>query len=383
MILVASSCEYLQEPEAYQSQMPSDVNHSGLSGTAKHGEGLMDPLYNCIGCHGGDLKGLKSAPSCYKCHLNKWDFGDTSHDVDLVSDATGDMHAVGYKDPFNQNCEECHGDKLLGSETARSCFDCHNNLWDFYLTPHENMLVDSPHADGFKNPFTEKCGDCHGGVDLSSDTTQLSCYACHLNKWDYGDTSHDIDIKGTRHAEGYALPVEENCASCHGNLIDPAILAAAFDITTDASADTTTDASADTSTVVARNCSACHLNKWDYGNTKHDVNVKGVFHALGHRDPETTGCNDCHGTGPTQVARVCIKCHGELWNLPDTHTKNEHGYLHADVLNELDYIEDFGCGVNCTCIECHGATLKGTAEGGTARTCYNSGCHVEGQPFDD
>jgi len=37
-----------------------------------HKEGLYDPLNNCVECHGPDLTGTENAPSCYKCHGKEW-----------------------------------------------------------------------------------------------------------------------------------------------------------------------------------------------------------------------------------------------------------------------------------------------------------------------
>lgn len=52
------------------SETPSDhnVNEHGVM----HKSGLRDPENNCVGCHGSDLRGGDSAPSCYSCHNKKW-----------------------------------------------------------------------------------------------------------------------------------------------------------------------------------------------------------------------------------------------------------------------------------------------------------------------
>jgi cytochrome c553 len=39
----------------------------------RHLPGLSDPLTNCVGCHGADLRGGNSGePSCFTCHGQKW-----------------------------------------------------------------------------------------------------------------------------------------------------------------------------------------------------------------------------------------------------------------------------------------------------------------------
>lgn len=49
---------------------PADhtVNKDGI----KHKSGLTNPMENCTDCHGSDLRGTNSAPSCYECHGKEW-----------------------------------------------------------------------------------------------------------------------------------------------------------------------------------------------------------------------------------------------------------------------------------------------------------------------
>jgi hypothetical protein len=37
-----------------------------------HKSGLEQPLVNCVGCHGSDLKGGTAGVSCFECHGTKW-----------------------------------------------------------------------------------------------------------------------------------------------------------------------------------------------------------------------------------------------------------------------------------------------------------------------
>ena len=37
-----------------------------------HKSGLQQPLVNCVGCHGSDLKGGTVGVSCFECHSTKW-----------------------------------------------------------------------------------------------------------------------------------------------------------------------------------------------------------------------------------------------------------------------------------------------------------------------
>ena len=52
------------------SNAPADhtVNQDGV----RHLTGLRDPENNCTACHGEDLRGSETAPSCYSCHGKEW-----------------------------------------------------------------------------------------------------------------------------------------------------------------------------------------------------------------------------------------------------------------------------------------------------------------------
>lgn len=48
------------------------ADHTVSKEGVKHKSGLNDPLANCVGCHGADLKGGTVGVSCYECHGAKW-----------------------------------------------------------------------------------------------------------------------------------------------------------------------------------------------------------------------------------------------------------------------------------------------------------------------
>ena len=53
---------------APDSPYPHTVNNDGIM----HGAGIDDPLANCTECHGDQLEGTASTPSCYDCHGQRW-----------------------------------------------------------------------------------------------------------------------------------------------------------------------------------------------------------------------------------------------------------------------------------------------------------------------
>jgi hypothetical protein len=53
---------------APDSPYPHTVNNGGVM----HGEGIADPLANCTECHGANLEGTDTTPSCTDCHEQRW-----------------------------------------------------------------------------------------------------------------------------------------------------------------------------------------------------------------------------------------------------------------------------------------------------------------------
>lgn len=52
---------------------PAPDGHTVSRDGVLHMTGLGDPVANCTGCHGADLRGgAEGQPSCYRCHGEKW-----------------------------------------------------------------------------------------------------------------------------------------------------------------------------------------------------------------------------------------------------------------------------------------------------------------------
>jgi hypothetical protein len=49
------------------------ADHTEDHGPYRHRPGGQQAPQNCTGCHGADLRGGESAPSCYTCHGQQWD----------------------------------------------------------------------------------------------------------------------------------------------------------------------------------------------------------------------------------------------------------------------------------------------------------------------
>jgi len=99
--------------------------HKVEKGGRFHGTGLYAPeTSGCADCHGTSLKGGATAPSCYNCHGAKWLYASYPH----TKNKDGVLHGPDLKQP-NSYCVSCHGADLRGSTTAPSCYKCHGAKW--------------------------------------------------------------------------------------------------------------------------------------------------------------------------------------------------------------------------------------------------------------
>jgi mono/diheme cytochrome c family protein len=67
MVSLIIGCEKANDPK---HNPPSD--HTISKDGFMHKSGLVQPLENCVSCHGTDLKGGTAGVSCFECHGAKW-----------------------------------------------------------------------------------------------------------------------------------------------------------------------------------------------------------------------------------------------------------------------------------------------------------------------
>jgi hypothetical protein len=122
------------KPEA-ASFDPGIRGHTENYGGVYHGIGGARALRYCSLCHGEGLQGgLKSEPSCFRCHGVTWlaqSPGASAAPVDHQLEIQGFLHKTGNDLPLQQ-CVECHGDALQGSGGSLgfpSCYLCHEQKW--------------------------------------------------------------------------------------------------------------------------------------------------------------------------------------------------------------------------------------------------------------
>ena len=167
--------------ECHGDVWTSFERHTSQFGGYYHVPEVLEPETNCIECHGSDLQGEGTAPSCYTCHAYEpWNRDPLTHTVSKG----GQMHATQLYDPVG-NCSstDCHGDVTettggtTGDATARSCQTCHGSLWD-YVQTHTRSEHGYLHHSAYRRP-TGICEECHGANALSGGY----CYNCHGQKW--------------------------------------------------------------------------------------------------------------------------------------------------------------------------------------------------------
>lgn len=157
-----------------------------------HKHGYFQATKNCSECHGGTaLTGKRSRPSCYSCHGDKWSALESHTQV-----RGGYYHAVGLDDPDTGGCADCHGSDLKGGDTEPSCYSCHGARWLFQDYPHNDSEDGYLHGSGKSNPYSN-CVACHG-ASLTGDATTgaPSCYKCHGDEWT-GEDDDDNRVPGS------------------------------------------------------------------------------------------------------------------------------------------------------------------------------------------
>lgn len=167
------------------------AEHDVLLTNAYHKSGMYTPASNCAECHGSDLKGGDFAPSCYSCHGEKWASFAETHTKSRGST----LHGTNLYAP-SSNCTDCHGSDLKGGNTAPSCYSCHGDYW--IKSNHNDSEDGYLHANDKDIP-SEYCAACHGTALTGGTPPEApsrsanSCYQCHGVEWDGGGDDGDDD----------------------------------------------------------------------------------------------------------------------------------------------------------------------------------------------
>jgi hypothetical protein len=72
LVLFTGLLFFLACSSATESDDNAPQDHTINKDGIMHKSGLDNPGVNCVSCHGSNLRGGDEAPSCYKCHGQKW-----------------------------------------------------------------------------------------------------------------------------------------------------------------------------------------------------------------------------------------------------------------------------------------------------------------------
>jgi hypothetical protein len=216
------------------SDSPSDTSAHPVAWFSTHPEPALstDPDFsNCKSCHGADLAGSGDAVSCFSCHsynaappfsihpLN-WADPYLNHRGFAATDGTA-------------SCTACHGQNLQGRQTAPSCFAASFNGRSCHPggpgdVPHPldgSYLSGANHGPDAKSDLTF-CQSCHGqpGGPGSNPRFNVGMIAVGGNGC---ETCHGINYA---HPQAWAGPnatfhytaanIQAACTICHGVNLD-------------------------------------------------------------------------------------------------------------------------------------------------------------------
>ncbi len=371
------------------TQMPNDVNHSGLT---------INQDLDCFICHSTeafagatffDHSVLAPGKLCADCH------------GDLAPVNPGDIDATGipaptatyqHVDTNGADCGACHTpgtfttgifDHSTVDLVANRCDSCHNGVISTGLSSfadHIPLMVGSP-ADcdvchtttdysSFATPIVmthtdagvdiSVCAACHDGIKSVGKsvghipTRALDCIACHYDASSYTT----FTVTTWDHA---AIPSNDtDCASCHA----------------------TGYATAKHATHIpsVAECSVCHTSTSDFTVT----NFRTAVH-----DSLTEGCEGCHVSRLFPDAADANKYKASS-HLP---TSQDCQFCHsASAVDFSDYSNFAHTGITSNCASCHDGSFVGVlpnAKGKPSDTIHNtvtadcSICHTTSNNFLD
>lgn len=147
-----------------------------------HGARYRFPRGYCTepNCHGANLRGGNSgAPSCYKCHDDRWSIFTTTHTLKIHGYY---HHYLVDQGNLNAVCgtADCHGADLTGvAGKGYSCYACHTPI---PIPGHRVILEGARHHINYcLLPHLSYCGgaDCHGTTASLNNGAGTPCANCH------------------------------------------------------------------------------------------------------------------------------------------------------------------------------------------------------------
>ena len=334
LLVVASACQGESSGTGDDAGFGGRYHPADFAAADVHGPATKQGGMDCRGCHGYELTGTATAPSCDGCHLEG-------------EDPTA----------WRQRCTFCHGGELddtgapprdlsgaaerfpahtahvnQGVAAAADCIQCHVKAVDV-LSPGHIFDDDTPGVAEVdlgaglspQGSFAgETCSNlyCHGsgrGEDgqIATDAGKQTCTSCHA-----GATSGPAELALMSGAHGAHLAVDSvACATCHpGVSVDgKRITEPATHV--DGARDVVIDEPGFAFDRLDKTCTgSCH--GFAHAGTGW-TGAGGVYHPAGFDAPAMHGtemelqrqdCRGCHGADLTGgTAQTCDNCHASGW----------------------------------------------------------------------
>jgi hypothetical protein len=390
---------------------------------------------SCTACHGEQLQGRQTAPSCFSNSFNGQSChpdgpGQAPHPLD-GSYLSGSAHGPDAKSDLTV-CQACHGQPggpgsnprfNLGIESAggNGCESCHTLN---YAHPQDGWAGPEGTFHYSAGNIQNACTLCHGvnldgagGVGLtcldchsSATTFTLDCTYCHGSPPD--GSADDAAPIGVNHGNVSNISSHDDCVVCHGmkesapgGTFTPVANYALFDYTTDMNGDHwngNINMNSDTQyneTNFGCDAAACHGNDAAHQLSDSGLAVElGAYGSGGSSVPHPLDGSYLQGAnhGPDAKADLtfCQVCHGEAGG-PGSNPRfnvgiNSAGGTGCEACHTQNYAhpQDGWAGPDGTfhysagniqnaCTLCHGVNLDGV--GGVGSTCLN--CHSSATTF--
>lgn len=300
---------------------------------------------DCTTCHGPDLRGSGDAVSCYSCHSYNPAPPFSTHPSTWTDPYTN--HGSYVTANTSDSCQECHGQDLRGYQTAPSCYSdsfdgrgCHAGGPG---APHPidgSYRSGSAHGPDAKADLTY-CQACHGQSGGPGSNPRFNvgiggngCETCHG-----ANLAHPQDWAGPNNTFHYSAGnIQNACTLCHGVNLDGAGGVGPNCLNCHADAVSLT-----------LDCVACHGSPPD-GSADLDVPIP-VPHGNAANISLHDTCVACHGMKETAAGGGFLAATNYTLFDKTTDTNGDHWNGNIEMNLSTQYNEtNFGCDA----AGCHG-----------------------------
>ena len=147
--------------------------------TASHSAAAKNNITACWECHGEDLKGGISKIACNTCHMGG---SYSAHPLDWAAPIALN-HSAFVTISGSSGCAtaDCHGKDLLGGLTGPSCTSCHLGGTMAIHPADWTGVISTKHGEYVNANGTNSCANmyCHGKDLLGVTDISPACNACH------------------------------------------------------------------------------------------------------------------------------------------------------------------------------------------------------------